>query len=202
MSVYFGEAVLPMILNRTSSGLVVVRLVFLVPLLVIATACSIKPAGLSEHALNNPPAETVWQALPMSQDGEQYWRRDFENGALKATGDFDGDGKRDVAEIRFSQESNAGKVALFFVSDTMGQPKRRMIDEFVGMDASQVGIRRVAPGRYETVCGKAYAQCSPEMSTVVELHNDGLEFFVFESSHILYYWQPKFERFGRAWLSD
>lgn len=92
---------------------------------------------------------------------------------LRATGDFDGDGRLD--EAFFSQKD--GRYSLIVCLED-GQPSIKIWD-LSGIGGH--GIRKAPPGVYQAACALGYGPpCRPDEISELELGHDAIEYFNYE----------------------
>ena len=65
-----------------------------------------------------------------------------------------------------------------------------------------VGFETVAPGTYESACGKGYWECASDEPAVIELEMTALRYFNFESASSILHWDAETGAFIRTWTSD
>jgi len=153
---------------------------------------------------NNTKSETLssdWKPL-MIQDVRETWRANYPGHAIEVIADFNGDNVLDKATLSVKQgEATIGLVVLMNAIEN-GSPKTVFVEQFKKMPIQDIGIANVPLGVYRTICGKGYSKCNPSEKKSVELKNAGIDLFLFESSHILFYWDQQTEHFDKVWLSD
>ncbi|MYK82502.1 MAG: hypothetical protein F4024_08005 [Gammaproteobacteria bacterium] len=113
---------------------------------------------------------------------------------LQANGYFDEDGTPDRA---FFRHTATGKYQLVASLSTMAET---MVLAEVGT-VSNLGVRTVPPGTYETACAKGYGgmSCDGKEEAEVRLERDGILLFQYESSSQLFYLHD--DSFVSAFLS-
>ncbi len=141
-------------------------------------------------------AETLTAAE--TSDG---WRHKSPTRFLKVKGDFDGDGKSDVAEILINPSSS--QFALFVKLSWTGewQLVGKPYDE---KSLDRFGIDYVKPGKYETACGKGYGDyaCAHGEPESLKLSTAAIDIFYTESSDSIVYWDAAIKAFREVLISD
>jgi hypothetical protein len=99
-------------------------------------------------------------------------------------------------------DSNS-KYGLFVcLADSSGCDWQRLEEEdLASLDI--MGITKVKPGRYETVCGgKGFGECEEgELGDLVVEHT-AIDFFADEKSNSFFVYDAKKKSFKRVWMSD
>ena len=177
------------------------------------------------NAVEEPAVSTVFQLLPFclivvllsslsaAQELPRGWRRPTNAEAsddwrsksrtrfLIASGDFDGDGNADFAELLVNPSHK--KWALFVKLQSAGQWQR--VGDENGMDwLPSMGIHLVKPGKYETACGKGYGEefCAQGEPKYLKLSTDAIDLFKEESADSVVYWDQKSHKFRFIQMSD
>lgn len=65
-----------------------------------------------------------------------------------------------------------------------------------------LGVETVAPGTYESACGKGYWECASDEPVVTELGTIALRYFNFRSESSILPLEPETGAFIRTWASD
>ncbi|MEO1596883.1 MAG: hypothetical protein AAFS02_16705 [Pseudomonadota bacterium] len=113
--------------------------------------------------------------------------------------DFDGNGVDDAVRVL----SNADRTRHILVASlNSGTPSYQLIQFKLNMDG--VGLRPVAAGTYDTVCGKGYGgnACKDEPRHAVQLTNPGFEIVFWEKASSIYYWDSLAATFRSFATSD
>lgn len=128
-----------------------------------------------------------------------------------ATGDYNGDGVLDEAQILISTVKR-GKIGFFvFLKAKTGPAKVIRLD--TDADAS---CPRCPPGvpqdyfigtqppieKLETWCGRGGSDCGPGEPASITLKRDGIMFGMFEASATLAYWSARENKFKTVAISD
>ncbi|RAK60331.1 hypothetical protein DJ021_11195 [Phenylobacterium hankyongense] len=112
-------------------------------------------------------------------------------------GDFDHDGKQDVAQI---VPSRPGVYQLIIRRGARGRPIS-IIDTIKQGDLANLFITTEKPGRLQTWCGKGGDDGDgPCLRKSVRLHGDTLAFGTREASEAVVIWTGK--KFEVVWISD
>ena len=129
------------------------------------------------------------------------WRKKSPTQFFRVEGDFDGDGKPDVAELLINPTEKKCAIVVKLASaqtwQLLGAPADLgVLDRFA--------IDLVKPGKYETACGKGYdesfgAHGEPDY---LVLRNPAIDFIYTESSDSIFYWDTKKNVFREIAMSD
>lgn len=115
-------------------------------------------------------------------------------------GDFDGDGKQDVAELLVNPSIK--QFGVFVKLAAAGQ-----WHSLITFDLEAIGryaIDFVKPGKYKTACGKGYGDyaCAHGEPDFLVLKHPAVDFIYTHSSDIIYYWDQKSKTFLEVQMSD
>ena len=150
-----------------------------------------------------------WSAASSPLDGwerpnrvetSDAWRRVHPARALKALGDFDGDGRRDSAVILVNRSAEKAGI-WFFPSANPGSPVCLDSSMTLGI-LPRTGIERLRAGRYATACGKGYWPCDSTETDTLRLKADGLLWFMEESASSCLWWDAARRSWRNTALSD
>jgi hypothetical protein len=137
---------------------------------------------------------------PVPAEVKQEWRSKDEGRFLIADGDFDGDKKKDHAEILVEAGGKQFGVVVWLSS-----ARRAMILEKGDIGSlERMGIAIVQPGSYRTACGKGYGDwaCANGEPENLALKNQAIDFFAHESADAILYWDLQKKEFNRIQMSD
>lgn len=137
---------------------------------------------------------------PAAEEVNQEWRNKGQGRFLMAVGDFDGDQKKDRAQIVVSSDGRAFAVAVSLSST----PAHLILEKGDIESLSTMGIAPVQPGSYKTACGKGYGDwaCANGEPKVLELKTAAIDLFANGSADVILYWDPKSKQFKRVQMSD
>jgi hypothetical protein len=129
------------------------------------------------------------------------WRRESPTRFFRVDGDFDGDGRTDIAELLINPTEK--KFAIFV---KLTSTERWQMLEHPGEigDLYRFAIDLVKPGKYGTACGKGYDDsfCAPGEPDYLVLRHAAIDFVYTESTDTLYYWDDKTKSFHDIAMSD
>jgi hypothetical protein len=137
----------------------------------------------------------------MSAETSDEWRQKSPTRFLRVTGDFDSDGKPDLAELLINPVSS--QFALFVKLSSTG--KWQMLGEpYDENSLDRFGIDLVKPGKYETACGKGYGDyaCAHGEPDSLKLSTPAIDIFYTESSDSIVYWDSVTKAFREVLISD
>ncbi len=128
------------------------------------------------HAQSLPSG---WQH-PMKAEVADAWRDKSGSRFLVVKGDFDGDGKADLAELLVNRSRRKWAIFVKLGATTRWQ---RVGDENEMDWLGGMGINVVKPGRHETACGKGYGEefCAHGEPNYLKLTTDAIDVFKEES---------------------
>jgi hypothetical protein len=161
-------------------------LVFLVATLQTALAAQDLPKG--------------WRP-PNKAEASDEWRNKSPTRFLTVRGDFNGDGKPDIAELLVNPSRKRWALFVKLGSSTSWQ---RVGDENEMDWLRGMGIKLVKPGRYETACGKGYGEdfCAHGEPKFLKISSDAIDLFKEESADSIAYWDQKRDTFRFVQMSD
>lgn len=169
------------------------RLKFLVVCIFVATALPVLGADIL--------LPRGWR-MPTNQELGDDWRNKDAKRFATATGDFNGDGKRDHAMLLVPVRGEG--IGLFvFLSQKDNTLKAYRVDVIKdALSINAMGIRRVSSGQYKTACGKGYWDCGKGEVPEIRVEHDAVDYFKTESANSFFYWDKQAQAFKRAWMSD
>jgi hypothetical protein len=149
-------------------------------------ACAPKSASNEEWTLFKPPT-----ARP------SCYPTDIPGRGVEARGDFNGDGRPDVARIEVSLKNQRGRLAVWLNGDeapplVLREWKDVREENFVGP---------VEPSTQQTWCGKT-GQCGPGDVPTIVLKRTSIAFGACQSSEEIFYWVFEQQQFKEVWISD
>jgi hypothetical protein len=138
---------------------------------------------------------------PTQSESSGEWRKKSSTRFLVARGDFDEDGKPDVAELRVNRSM---KQFALFVRLSSAQKWQLLNKPYSMADFDRFGIANTKPGKYETACGKGYGDyaCAHGEPDWLKLTRPAIDFFYTESSDSVFYWDAKLKQFKEVLISD
>lgn len=136
--------------------------------------------------------------LPDKEDAINDWARfDSPN---KIINDFNGDGKRDVAQIFLKKDSNTGYMLNVDLSDG----KTYTLEQNDNITPQSVSIELVEPSNeaWESACAKGYWDCAMGEIRQFKISKPSIQFCYIESSCTIFMWSDRASEFTRIPLSD
>lgn len=129
------------------------------------------------------------------------WRKKSPNRFFRVEGDFDGDGKSDIAELLVNPKE---KKFAIFVRLASAQTWQMLGEPGDLGDLDRFAIDFVKPGRYETACGKGYDDsfCAHGEPDYLVLKNPAIDFIYTESADSIFYWDTRKNAFREIAMSD
>ncbi len=154
---------------------------------------------LSSEALAQdlPPG---WRRATPSERASS-WGKQSPTRFFRVEGDFDGDGRTDVAELLVN--SSEKKFALFV--KLASTQKWQMLGEAGDLgNLDRFAIDLVKRGRYKTACGKGYDDsfCAHGEPDYLVLSHPAIDFIYTESADSIFYWDQKTKAFRKIAMSD
>ncbi len=135
---------------------------------------------------------------PMPSEANEAWRRKSRTGFLVVRGDFDGDGKQDVAELLVNDSGR--EFALFVRLSSQHEAWQSIHGGRAPL--ADFGIRLVRPGKRDTLCGDDPSVCAPDTAKSLDLANSAIEFFTYGEASSIFYWDKTAKRFRAAPMGD
>ena len=139
---------------------------------------------------------TGWRK-PVATEITGTWRSKIPTKFLIVKGDFDGDGRPDLAEILVSASA---KQSSLFVR-LSGNGDWQAIHS-LGSGIGDIGIDLVRPGNYKTVCYADPSLCAQDAPQIVNLTTDAIGLFSHGSTSSFFFFDHATKRFRPAPLSD
>jgi hypothetical protein len=125
------------------------------------------------------------------------------NRNAKVAGDFDGDGKTDIAIFLVNNDLKKYGIYVWWESDKSVSPVPVIIEDDPSF-LEVMGIALQRPAKLKTACGKGYWKCDKKENEKpeIELKSDAIDYFKVESASSIFYWDDSSNRFQRIWISD
>ena len=150
------------------------------------------------------PALAVAQELPQGwrpptvTEARGQWRNKSRTRFLQVSGDFDGDGKPDIAELLVSSSS---KQFGLFVRLSSQHNEWQSVHEADG-PLDRLAIAIVHPRKYMTLCGSDPSVCAPDDPRSLDLKCSAINFFSYGINSSFLYWDQKARKFRVVPMSD
>jgi len=158
-------------------------------------------AALATRHRLNPPAG--WHGPTPDELSAEPLRNELPTQYVEAKADFDGDGKEDHAALFTADD---GKSEAVFVKLSSRKSDEWMIAASITRSQPLMGVTMgisvARPGVSKTVCGKGHRECKAGESPELNLKQSSIDFFKFESSASVVYWDRQAKQFQRVWTSD
>ena len=174
---------------------------FMVPMVVAAFAVTCGAARANVETAWTPGIPSGWEKATPSHlegTGDFGFRAAMASPYQETSGDFDGDGRRDQAQLFINRKT--ATYGLFITLNARSVPRVYKLLEGPMNEIARVGLARVPPGEYANACAKSYGKakdCTPE---IVKIKSDGVDYFNFEFAARYYYWNG--EGFASADIGD
>jgi hypothetical protein len=137
-----------------------------------------------------PPGWDKVAPLDLFGTGDFGFRASQVDGYMEATGDFDGDGRPDLAEVYLNRHT--GNHAVFITLNARAVARVYKVIEAPANLLVRIGISRAVPGEYRNACWKNKEAkgntCTP---ATFHMKYDGLAYFTFEAASQLVYWDGR-----------
>jgi hypothetical protein len=143
-----------------------------------------------------PTLPNGWRK-PTASEATGTWRKKSPTRFLVVRGDFDGDGRDDVAELLVS---DSGKSSGLFV--WLSSQRRWQSIHGANFPLGELGINLVLPKKFDTLCADDPSVCAPSAPATVDLKNKAIEFFAWGEASSIFYWEPSSQTFRNAPMSD
>ena len=124
-----------------------------------------------------PPGWEKVSKFDLLGTGDFGFRATLVDGYMEATGDFDGDGRTDLAEVYLNRHT--GKHGVFITLNARAVARVYKVIEAPANLLVRIGISRAAPGEHRN--GRA----------TFKTKYDGLAYFAFESAAQVVYWDGR-----------
>jgi hypothetical protein len=156
----------------------------------LATACAQYdlPAGWRQPLPNE---------IYASDNRAGPWRDEDPNKYLVARGDFDGDGREDVAKLLVSTDGKRYALLVFLATGISVQ-----LDSANVQVLETQGIETLPTGTHRTLCGKGYRSCAEGEPAVLELHYPAIIFFTEGTASSVFFWSATDKAFRNVFWSD
>lgn len=116
--------------------------------------------------------------------------------------DFNGDKITDDAWILIRTD-DVGWGLFVFLSRRPGTVRTIRLDNHPkDANPQTMGLGLAQKGKHQTACGKGYWECKRGEPAVLPLRNPGFEYFVYESSSSIFYWNQSTNKFKRVAITD
>jgi hypothetical protein len=135
---------------------------------------------------------------PTLTEAKGKWRNKSHARFLRVRGDFDGDGRQDVAELLVS--SSAIKIGLFVRVSSQHNEWQSVHEPDGPLD--RLGIAIVRPKKYVTLCSSDPSVCAANDPRSLDLKSSAINLFAYGANNSFLYWDPKAEKFQSAPMSD
>jgi hypothetical protein len=134
---------------------------------------------------------------PTPTDAIGLWRNKSPSRFLVVRGDFDGDGRDDVAELLVSDSGKSFGLFVWLSSQRRWQSIHR-----AHLSLGNLGISLVVPKKFDTLCADDPSSCAPDAPATVDLKNKAIGFFARGEASSIFYWDPSAQAFRNAPMSD
>jgi hypothetical protein len=135
---------------------------------------------------------------PTLAETKEHWRNKSRTRFLQVTGDFDGDGKTDIAELLVSSSSK--KVGLFVWLSSQHNEWQSVHEADETLD--RAGIAIVRPKKYMTLCSSDSSVCAPDDPRSIYLTSSAINVVSYGRNNAFLYWDRKAKNFRSAPMSD
>src|SRR6185437_11407953 len=134
---------------------------------------------------------------PTSAEAKGAWRKKSPTWFLVVRGDFDSDGRDDVAELLVS---DSGKSFGLFV--WLSSQRRWQSIHGADVPLGDLGISLVLPKKFDTLCADDPSVCAPGTPATVDLKNKAIEFIAWGEASSIFYWDSSAQAFRNAPMGD
>lgn len=143
------------------------------------------------------PAGWQW---PSKEDLADTWRDDNADRYTKVIGDFNSDGKVDLAAFLINDEKKKFGIFVWWSNDLTVVPGEVVIEDDPGLGV--MGIALQQPEKMKTACGKGYWSCDKDEVPEIEFKSAAIDYFKEGSASSVLYWDDGSKSFKRIWISD
>ena len=137
---------------------------------------------------------------PAQTEVAQSWRMKSPSRFMIVKGDFDGDGKADVAELLIGRSVQQGGLFVWLTSQ-FNNPAGPIWHADKG-GLSNIGIRPAHPGKRETLCSSDPSECEPQTPAYVNLKSNGIELFSRGTTRSVAFWDATTKKFRWIPIGD
>jgi hypothetical protein len=137
---------------------------------------------------------------PSKTEVADKWRMKSPTRFVIVKGDFDGDGKADVAELLVGRSARQCALFVWLSSERNNSPELIWQTDKGGL--INIGIRLIHPGKYETLCSSDPTECEAQTPTNINLKNYGIEFFSHGATRSFAYWDGATKKFRWVPIGD
>jgi hypothetical protein len=117
------------------------------------------------------------------------------------SGDFNGDGQKDHAWILIGiKNPNAWRLYVFLTKNNDDVQRINLDESYEKIPAQGYGLKKFPPGIYRTVCDKGYGNDSNCKAREVDIKNDSISLYRYESGGRIFYYDDMV--FKSIWESD
>lgn len=158
------------------------------PFVVLLGLAALSVPGEKAGVSDKPSFPTGWVAVTrkdVENTSDFQLRRRSATGFLRARGDFDGDGKPDLAVL--AKSAIGDRAGVVFRLSSRAEPVIHALSSPVPVTVASLGVDRVAPGAYKTACAKGYGTRESCVETFTS-RQDGVALFQFEASSSYLFW--------------
>ena len=167
------------------------HLVFILLSMIMMTSCHTGPQIILPQD---------WRTPLIGEIGND-WREKDASRFLSITGDFNGDGNSDQANILVREDKE--KIGLFVFLKSKKGYKIYTLSEMDFLYTGEAGITLIPPGKYVTWCGMGAIDCGlinePEE---IDLRYDSINLFFEGKGSQYYYYDKSSDTFKRVAISD
>ncbi len=159
----------------------------------ISLAALLSPVALAQELPEG------WRR-PTRSETSSEWRKKSPTRFLVVRGDFDGDGKQDLAELLVNESGH--QCALFVRLSGTHSNRQKPIWQADSDGPGRFGISIVLPGKHDTYCSSDPSSCDPQTPATVYLKHHGILFISYGQASSLAFWDKRAEKFQWVPMSD